>query len=532
MKHRIRKSCFSLMISLLLMLALLCGGCRQTRHNQENSVSAEEASTAPLQVYLMGHGNQYSSEEGDVIEYSIPVTIGLETTWYMPGYAQGNPIYQALLDYAEEAQIEVQVTFFDNSVDMLQQMRDNTSQGIGPDLVLLVKQFSAEAPESWHSLLANGVFEDLSPYLQLDSQQYYETVLQSGQYEEQQYLVPFLFDLSGFVTSEEFLQEVGQAVPSEQASYEEILNLFEQTCITLQQTPSKLALYEGTTIWDYYIMDVVTAAAGYAGLEEKALISEETVIQTLELMREFLAQDWQLVPGYMENSFEDNRKGDILYNRFNFGPMYAQDPEYKREMLGIMLGGGFGGHFACSSLIMQAYALQTYYGEMDEQVVVRGIPMVGAPGIYTANVTALGFSPVGSDNVAGAAACLQYLLDYDYPPEIGISVNRERVEEDLTMLCNATTELYIQPRYNPLADEAVQEELFNQSKVLFDPMQEEVAQTLRELLDHIGGASLPYGRIMEGLKTRLEAYWNEEMSAQESARDICVMLNEFWGVKE
>ena len=139
----------------------------------------------------MGHGNQYSSEEGDVIEYSIPVTIGLETTWYMPGYAQGNPIYQALLDYAEEAQIEVQVTFFDNSVDMLQQMRDNTSQGIGPDLVLLVKQFSAEAPESWHSLLANGVFEDLSPYLQLDSQQYYETVLQSGQYEEQQYLVPF-----------------------------------------------------------------------------------------------------------------------------------------------------------------------------------------------------------------------------------------------------------------------------------------------------------------------------------------------------
>lgn len=521
------------MLSLIFILALLASGCAQITQPAETAIEQEkqEEAQGPLQVYLMGHGNYISSEDKEWEEYSLPVTIGLETTWYMPGYAQGNPLYQALLDYADETETEIQVTFFDNSTDLMQQVQENTAQGEGPDLALIVKQFSANAQNSWWKLLQDGTFENLSPYLNHDVNRYYEPVLRSGQYQEKQYLVPLLFDLSGFVTSEEFLQEVGQAIPTEQASYEEIVNLFRETCMALQQNSSKLALYEGTTIWEHYIMNALLAAAGYGNLQESKPLAEETVQQILSMMREFLVQNWQKIPGCIENTAKENRnKGNALYDRFNFGPLYAEDPEYKREMLGIMLDGGFGGHLACSSLIMQAYALQTYYGEMGENVLVRGIPMAGSPGEYTANVTVLGFSPAGCDQVEGAAACLQYLLDYDYPPEIGISVSRERVEEDLAFLQNAATELYIQPQYDPMADKAIQQELFNQSKVIFNPMQEEVAQTLQQLLDHIGGASLPYGKVMSEGQVILEAYWDGEQSAQEAARSICSMLNQFWGV--
>ena len=72
--------------------------------------------------------------------------------------------------------------------------------------------------------------------------------------------------------------------------------------------------------------------------------------------------------------------------------------------------------------------------------------------------------------------------------------------------------------------------LYIRSKVIFNPMQEEVAQTLQQLLDHIGGTSLPYGKVMSEGQVILEAYWDGEQSAQEAARSICSMLNQFWGV--
>ena len=247
-------------------------------------------------------------------------------------------------------------------------------------------------------------------------------VLRSGVWEEKQYIVPLLFNVNGFVTSEEFLSEIGQTAPSETASYEELIRLFQEACIQLQGETSKVALYEGTTIWETYIINVLTAAAGYNNLEEKMPLSDETVTDILELMRDFLVQDLQTVPDYESQTIEENLSAQSLYDRFNFGPLYAEDPTYKREMLGILLDGGSGGHLVNSSFIMQVYALQTYYKEMNEQMVWGGIPLADEAGKYAACVNLLGFCPAQADNVEGAAKLLQYMLDYDYAPELGIAL--------------------------------------------------------------------------------------------------------------
>ena len=194
----------------------------------------------------MGQANEISSSEEERIEYSLPVSVGLERTGYMPGYAQGNPIYQALLDYEEETGIDVEVSFFDTSGWFSGANAGSCARRRGPDLVLVIKQFGESKGINWQDLLDAGTFENLAPYLDLNAEQYYEKVLQSGVYAKQQYLVPFLFDLSGYITSEEFLRETGQSMPGPQSSYEELLNVFQEACLALQQNSSKLALYECT----------------------------------------------------------------------------------------------------------------------------------------------------------------------------------------------------------------------------------------------------------------------------------------------
>ncbi len=492
-------------VSVLVVLGMICSACTMAqRSNNSEQGEAEEGPGEPLQVYIMGMSNVISSSGEERTEYSTQVTLGLERTTYMPGYAQGNAIYQALVDYEETTKTPVEVTFFDNPVDIMAQTEEAARQGSAPDLVLINKQFEND----WNALAQEGTFADLSPYLQLDAEQYFTPVLRSGVWEEKQYIVPLLFNVNGFVTSEEFLSEIGQTAPSETASYEELIRLFQEACIQLQGDTSKVALYEGTTIWETYIINVLTAAAGYNNLEEKMPLSDETVTDILELMRDFLVQDLQTVPDYESQTIEENLSAQSLYDRFNFGPLYAEDPTYKREMLGILLDGGSGGHLVNSSFIMQVYALQTYYKEMNEQMVWGGIPLADEAGKYAACVNLLGFCPAQADNVEGAAKLLQYMLDYDYAPELGIAVNRETVEEDLAMLQQTSMQLYIQPQYNPFSDERAQQEIFNQSKVVFNPMEEKVAERLLALLDHVVGASLPQGEPAQTVEAQLEAQWN------------------------
>ena len=59
---------------------------------------------------------------------------------------------------------------------------------------------------------------------------------------------------------------------------------------------------------------------------------------------------------------------------------------------------------------------------------------------------------------------MQYLLDYRYPLEIGISVNKDTVAEGLEALTQTETELYIAPRYDPFSNEEIRQATFDQSK--------------------------------------------------------------------
>lgn len=143
--------------------------------------------------------------------------------------------------------------------------------------------------------------------------------------------------------------------------------------------------------------------------------------------------------------------------------------------------------------------------------------MENMAGRYAACVNVLGFCPTGADNYEGAGQVLQYLLEYTFPPEVGISVNKSIVETQLQALTQTETELYIQPRYSPLATEEQAQEIFNQSKVWFEPLDPLLADQLLDILNHIEGASLLYQAPMDVLGQGLEDYYNGNMNVEEAA---------------
>ena len=99
---------------------------------------------------------------------------------------------------------EIEITGFSASPPMLEKLNEAKQQGTAPDLVIVIKQFSDDFHASWLELLKESAFEDLTPYLNLASDQYYHTVLRCGRFKEKQYIVPLLFDLNGVITSENF----------------------------------------------------------------------------------------------------------------------------------------------------------------------------------------------------------------------------------------------------------------------------------------------------------------------------------------
>ena len=95
---------------------------------------------------------------------------------------------QALLDYGKESNTEIEITGFSASPPMLEKLNEAKQQGTAPDLVIVIKQFSDDFHASWLELLKESAFEDLTPYLNLASDQYYHTVLRCGRFKEKHIL--------------------------------------------------------------------------------------------------------------------------------------------------------------------------------------------------------------------------------------------------------------------------------------------------------------------------------------------------------
>ena len=123
-KYSSAKSIFRLFLrpllaSILILFWISVTGCHyivndnSTSITGENSYATDIITQQPLQIYMVGQLNVFSYPDGvEIEEYSTQVNLGLERSWYLPGYTYGNAVYQAILDFQDETGQSVEVTFF------------------------------------------------------------------------------------------------------------------------------------------------------------------------------------------------------------------------------------------------------------------------------------------------------------------------------------------------------------------------------------------------------------------------------------
>ncbi len=512
-----------------IVIVFLLVAC-QSRENEieadSRSITEDSMMSDKLHVYVLGLRYTIKlSEEETVQHYPSAYSAGLSYTYHPYGYENGNAIYQALLDFAEENDVDLTVDFFGDSMELVEQLENDYKAGTLPDLVLDMKTSDFD----FASMISKRMIEDVSSYLQYESEEYYDAVMQSGWKDEQQYLVPFLFNVNGYVTSEEYLTMMGAEIPDHSTTYEELMEIFQTVCLAESVIEGKEALYETTYSFSSYLSDVLWAGGSYLGLQNGSRIEDELLEEIYDTMENFYRQEFVHVPLNQENTFIDNYQSDnSKYSRMIAYSKITDDATYKPSKIGILLDGGYSGTIFYSNYIMQVYSMQTYYLEEKLTPVVGAIPLYEATDRYSANVTGFAFCPEGTENIELAAQAMKYLMDYPFAMELGISVNRKNTEKMIDDLTRTSLKFNIAPEYDIKANADEQKAILELSEVWFEPLDKDIAEELKYILDHVVGANIPHGHVADTVRDKMMEYFVGNQTRKEAIEQTYEVIQQQW----
>lgn len=138
---------------------------------------------------------------------------------YSP-YEYGSLLPLLQLDYPD---LVINATAFATQDELLQTIMTELNAGAGPDLILM----NYATPLSFDKLSRNGTFLNLSPYMASDSSydpaNYYESVIQAGQVNGNQYILPLAFSQMNFLTTQEKLHSNGAKLTGDY-TWEDVLD--------------------------------------------------------------------------------------------------------------------------------------------------------------------------------------------------------------------------------------------------------------------------------------------------------------------
>lgn len=520
---------FKKLILISIAVVFLLVACRSRESEIEaDSVAITEDSIMSDKLHVYVLGLRYTiklSEEETVQHYPSAYSAGLSYTHHPYGYENGNAIYQALLDYAKENDVDLTVDFFGDSMELATQLEKDYKAGTLPDLVLDMKTSDFD----FASMISKGMIEDVSSYLQYEPEEYYDAVMQSGWKDEQQYLVPFLFNVNGYVTYEEYLTMMGAEIPDHSTTYEELMEIFQTVCLSESVIEGNAALYETSNMDSSYLTNVLWAGGSYLGLQDGGRVEKEMLEAIYDTMETFYKQEFIYIPLYQDNAFMDNYlSNNSKYSRMLTYSKITEDATYKPSKVGILLDGGYSGTIFYSNYIMQVYSMQTYYLEEELTPVVGAIPLYEATDRYSANVTGFAFCPEGTENIELATQAMKYLMDYPFAMELGISVNRKNTERTIDELTRTSLMFNIAPDYDIKATADVQKKKLEQSEVWFEPLDIDIAEELKYILDHVVGANIPHGQLVDNIRDEMMEYFVGNQTRKESIDKSYEMIQQQW----
>lgn len=498
--------------------------------DEESYVVNEGNRPEKLIVFISGYPHSFQNQDVSFDLFPSKATVGMKLVHGEVEAFDNNVFAQALQDYEKESGIPIEIHYIEDSNESIE---DLLEKGEGPDMMILGKDLWYD----YYRLAERDILLDFSAYMRSDEalssdDLYYQKVIQGGDLLDGQFLLPILFNVNAFISTNSFMQQIGmEGLGYSDLTYEDVLFLFTRASEMLQTDKEKESLYErsGYTQDGLYLASILSAAAYpsyFDNHNQNLLLSAENVADVLDVMEAFYEQEFVEDYNWEQKTFDEN-----LVN-------FVQQPktldlwemeEYVENSLGIFLSGGRGGGWNWhNSLLSDAMYFHSAYMEEEEGMILCGIPTLTSPNTYAANITdmVVGFQDTKYPEAVYDLA--RYLMDYQFPFYYGFSINREITAQQMEEVQTTELALFSGPLFEMLTTDQISLKDAEIRREFIHPLDSESVQTIENILNHIEGAGVPYYIVESTLYSEaIKAVFNGEMTSQEAAEHLITSLNEY-----
>ena len=539
----------------LIVMIMVLSACASKREFQSSFVNMSkekegtiekqidiknEEKPMELTVYMTGTlallGKGHNQVRYHITDYSVGPYGPLTNA----GQEHGHMFYDPIKEFERESGITINLQIFQNMETIEDQIVQDKQEGKkGPDII--IADFSGWGTDGKHNnihrLIYNGWFADMMPCLEQDqvyvSNEYYNEVLEAGMLSGGQYVLPLCFNMNGIFTSREDMNDFGVIIDEEMTSSELLSQLTLASSLTEdgQLSIDTLSTYSVVTAWiqDYWESSGCSVVDYETG---EAIMNREIFEDMAECFKEYLKmnvlEDWDTVlkgakrtmngtswdayisPGEIETLDEKLEVGypikETGLERINQGIFF-----YENSSLSV----------TSHSLPGQCVTLSSIYNDLNEEMVMIGVPMYEETDQYMAQVQQYGCISSESEYPYHSYQLLKHLLDHEYDPYYTIPVKKVNAENMLDELASTVYTFYLSMGATWRYDED-----FTKAVETYDvqPLPDNLKQQLQYMLDNIGGASLPEASVYVPLVWHMEAYAFELETMDEAYENACADL--------
>ena len=485
---------FSLIL-LVCMCVLIISSCEVLKDEKDILIEDGKVLTK-LKVYMVGDELQTPTGSFFFTTYALGEMRGRAIDWGEKGHIY----YEAIRKFEENSGMELEVICFNFSDDLFAQLEVDRKNGTMPDVIVAD---SANSRINAYKYLNSDYFVDLNSYLQEKMDCYYERVLECGELNEKQYIMPLIFNMNVLFSSNDILEQHDVQIYKYE-SYSQICDKLiellrktkeERSIAAVSQLSNHLLRYPYVVLDSASGVNMINYETGKLKVDEK-YIGFLYDFEKARLEQEFGAE-WEKVvkkAKQNENILPSHESKSIafqnaLYESMAFGDIYK---------LNIILLEG-GGHTTVEmhSALAQGTYMNSKFKDLDDKLVYIGIPSYRDSTAYTANVTMYAGITTQCEDVEAAFRFIECLADYDVPWQLGFSINIENTEQ---MIQDRRDTIYTIYPYTGLYDPMVDpenDENYRGEPYSISVLDDSICEYFLEMLDNIGTSTLPDAEVKE-----------------------------------
>ena len=464
---------------LLLIICLLCACSGEI--SEESSMALTEESvekTDPDNIFRIYIFGQRTKTE---LPPKIPAADSYSVTG--PAYVIGEHIgsdyhiySKALEEFEQESDYTIEITYMTTPSALYSLNGDNSM----PDVI--IGSYTEENDSSLYTMLNEIYLYDMNEFFVeddiYDSGEYIETILEAGKVNGRQFVFPLTFTMNMLCTSEQSLERHDLKI-TDQSTFEDIvfefMRLWDNTSGATDEV-LVLPLAGGLVpkIWPFSFFHAASGQMFSPPGLRQVTIGEDYFNSLFDICMSYKQTEsgpLELITNAMrENCIEEGDGFTAI-----------------QENVGCFAVGGIWSDYY-QPLAAQAAYYEWQYNQLGEDFLCIGVPRYHDSTTYEAIITNFGVIPQASRHPEEAYRFIKMLADVELQPYNDLSVNRKRCEESI--------------------DKLTFEEIVLKEGYSVEAMSKNTADHLKNMIEHIGGATLPNAGLNSDINFGFLTLWD------------------------